>query len=72
MVANWYWVADERIHYVQYQRNEKQIVCTLESHPDNKVHGAYKGAHLGQTGPRWAPLWLHELCYLGKLGYIYI
>ena len=23
------------------------------------------GAHLGRTGPRWAPCWPHELCYLG-------
>ena len=23
------------------------------------------GAHLGPTGPRWAPWWPHELCYLG-------
>ena len=23
------------------------------------------GAHLGSTGPRWAPCWPHELCYLG-------
>ena len=22
--------------------------------------------HLGPTGPRWAPCWPHELCYLGK------
>ena len=29
--------------------------------PDSKVHGA----HLGPTGPRWAPWWPHELCYLG-------
>ena len=21
------------------------------------------GAHLGPTGPRWAPCWAHELCY---------
>ena len=25
--------------------------------PDSKVHGA----HLGPTGPRWAPYWPHEL-----------
>ena len=25
------------------------------------------GAHLGPTGPRWAPCWPHELCYLGLL-----
>ena len=24
------------------------------------------GAHLGPTGPRWAPCWAHELCYLGQ------
>ena len=25
-----------------------------------------KWAHLGPTGPRWAPFWPHELCYLGS------
>ena len=29
--------------------------------PESKVHGT----HLGPTGPRWAPCWPHELCYLG-------
>ena len=24
-------------------------------------------AHLGPTGPRWAPCWHHELCYLGTV-----
>ena len=33
--------------------------------PDSKVHGGQHGAHLGPTGPRWAPCWPHELCYLG-------
>ena len=33
------------------------------NYPDSKVHGA----HLGPTGPRWAPCWPHELCYLGML-----
>ena len=33
--------------------------------PDSRVHGANMGAHLGPTGPRWAPCWPHELCYLG-------
>ena len=32
-----------------------------EDNPDSKVHGA----NLGPTGPRWAPCWPHELCYLG-------
>ena len=29
--------------------------------PDSKVYGN----HLGPRGPRWAPCWPHELCYLG-------
>ena len=29
--------------------------------PDSKVHGA----NMGPTGPRWAPYWPHEPCYLG-------
>ena len=36
------------------------ILCYIAC-PDSKVHGA----HLGPTGPRWAPCWPHELCYLG-------
>ena len=32
--------------------------------PDSKAHGA----HLGPTGPRWAPCRPHELCYLGQWG----
>ena len=27
------------------------------------------GSHLGPTGPRWAPCWPYELCYLGNLVY---
>ena len=25
------------------------------------------GVHPGPTGPRWAPCWPHELCYLGNI-----
>ena len=34
---------------------------TIGHIPDSKVHGA----HLGPIGPRWAPCWPHEPCYLG-------
>ena len=37
-----------------------RLVC-VATYPDSKVHGA----KLGPTGPRWAPCWPHELCYLG-------
>ena len=26
----------------------------------------HHGAHLGPIGPRWAPWWTHEHCYMGK------
>ena len=32
----------------------------LHPTPDSKVHGA----NTGPTGPRWAPCWPHEPCYL--------
>ena len=31
--------------------------------PDSKAHGANVGPNW--TGPRWAPCWPHEPCYLG-------
>ena len=31
-------------------------------YPDSKVHGAY----MGPTGPRWAPCWPYDPCYLGS------
>ena len=37
------------------------------SYPDSKVHGANMGPIWGPSGPRWAPCWPHELCYLGML-----
>ena len=30
-----------------------------------QVLGKQHGAHLGPTGPRWAPCWPHGLCYRG-------
>ena len=36
------------------------VFCKVN--PDSKVHGG----QYGPTGPRWAPCWSHELCYLGK------
>ena len=34
--------------------------------PGSKVQGQH-GVNLGPTGPRWAPCWPHELCYLGHI-----
>ena len=35
------------------------------SHPWEQGSWGQHGANLGPTGPRWAPCWPHELCYLG-------
>ena len=37
--------------------------------PYSKVHGAYMGAHLGPTEPRWATCWPNEPCYQGDIAY---
>ena len=37
--------------------------CHGHYSPDSKIHGA----SMGPTGPRWAPCWPYELCYLGVL-----
>ena len=39
---------------------------TLELHLDDFAQDQH-GTHLGPTGPRLAPYWPHELCYLGTL-----
>ena len=37
-----------------------------KAYPDRSSWGQH-GAHLGPAGPRWAPCWPHEHCYLGRL-----
>ena len=37
------------------------------SHPYSEGSWGQHGAHMGPTGPRWAPCWPHEFCYLGSL-----
>ena len=43
------------------------FLCKLLAVPDSKVHGA----HLGLTGPRWAPCWPHKPCYLGCYSWVH-
>ena len=35
-------------------------------HPWKQSSWGQHGAHLGPTGPRWAPCWPNEPCYLGS------
>ena len=51
--------------------NKSISLALVQSYPDSKVHWANMGPtwcpSLGPTGPRWAPCWSHELCYLGMV-----
>ena len=38
--------------------------------PDSTVHETNMGPIWGPTGPKWAPCWPHERCYLGWLASI--
>ena len=53
-------IASKQIQFHKVLKDDGNIPYVF---PDSKVHGA----HLGPTGPRWAPWWPHELCYLGLL-----
>ena len=55
-------VVSEKSAVKQKYRNKGN---SLMSSPDSKVHGAYIGANMGPTGPRWASCCLHEPCYHG-------
>ena len=37
----------------------------VHKHPRKQGSWGQHGAHLGPTGPRWAPCWPHESCYPG-------
>ena len=54
-------------HFVDYistnQRVQRSLFLNVFS--DSKVQAGKHGAHLGPIGPRWAPCWPHETCYLG-------
>ena len=42
---------------------------TLQARPWWQDSWSQHGAHLRPTGPRWAPCWPHELCYLGMAAF---
>ena len=50
--------SNKQANWPATQHNSHKLVF---SDPDSKKHGA----HLRPTGPRWAPCWPHEPCYLG-------
>ena len=66
--------------YTVVQRQSLNMSCTCIVSHFEKQNGVWSaktestliarfmvkyGAHLGLTGPRWAPCWPHESCYLG-------
>ena len=57
---------DSRPHRDQYTAGTHRGLLHSGTGPSLIAWGQH-GAHLGPTGPRWAPCWPHELCYLGCL-----
>ena len=41
------------------------LPCHWGNHSWLESSWGQHGAHLGPIGPRWAPCWPHEVCYLG-------
>ena len=52
-------------HWIQIIFKDKLTKAALKFLPRLQGSWGQHGAHLGTTGPRWAPCWLHEPCYLG-------
>ena len=44
----------------------RQVWWVLLRDPREQGLWGQHGAHMGPTGPRWAPCWPHGLCYLGN------
>ena len=44
----------------------RAVIGALERYPRYQGSLGLHGAHLGPTGPRWAPCWPNEPCYQGN------
>ena len=69
---NW-WIstANKWLTYDFWQALTSEMIWIrnfIASYTDPCYQGSWgqHGAHLGPTGPSWAPCWPHELCYLGQ------
>ena len=52
-------------HRCPSKKKSKYHHWFLRDRPWEQGSWSQHGAHLGPKGPRWAPCWPHELCYLG-------
>ena len=64
-----FWVSGfQNVLKLSYSRWPSDAICRHSSGstlPWQQGSWGPHGAHLGPTGPRWAPCWPHEPCYLG-------
>ena len=71
--GHWRHSADHTNRHVFFQDFLAIMISCHFCWPDDQWPPWYQaswgqhGAHLGPTGPRWAPCWPHEHCYLGIL-----
>ena len=59
------------VYCSSYRNNKHWWVALFLLSGNSPYRGSWgqHGAHLGPTGPRLAPCWPHELCYLGTSAY---
>ena len=70
---NLHWLAYNEVRRAMWSSHKWPILhppkIGLWLHPCWQGSWGQHGAHLGPTGPRWAPRLPHDLCYLGYFGH---
>ena len=62
------WLSIESVLFLcQCKISSIGALCRDPHYPWLQSSWGQYGAHLGPLGPRWAPCWPHEPCYLGQL-----
>ena len=63
VIFTWLVCYSLEVHHVN---TNPSMWCMLLLQPRQQSSWGQHGAHLGPVGPRWAPCWPHEPCYLGS------
>ena len=71
-----YTLSSSKVQHVYFHYADKTAVTSCEEpllrmwgYPRYQDWWGQPGAHLGTTGPRWAPCWSQEPCHLGRNEY---
>ena len=76
IIITWKWwlrdpmiklLREDKYHFTIRYHDYHMISLGYHDYPRKQGSWGLHGAHLGPTGPRWAPCWPHEPCYQGRL-----